>query len=136
MKKANYKREPKKDYTKVDLGNRGERIRETKLYFCEEYRGGKAIGVSNVFKIGAEGSHLTVIIEVEKPFNKEKVELTISKQIEDGNSDLKKIQYRIQKGWDHIYFDKITFKDAGFYKVALLIDDEEIVSNRIEIKLK
>ncbi len=93
------------------------------LYFCEDYKDAKEIGVSERFTTG----WLTVMVRTDKPFGTEKVELLIT-QIADKNGNtisekvIATVPFDIGADWNYAYFqDKsnLKFTSPGIYRVTL-----------------
>lgn len=93
------------------------------LYFCEDYKDAKEIGVSDKFTTG----WLTVMVRTFKPFGTEKVELLIT-QIGDKNGNtisekvIDTVPFDIGADWTYAYFqDKsnLKFTSPGIYRVTL-----------------
>ena len=94
------------------------------LYFCEEYRNGKEIGVSNVFTTG----WLTVMVDLRisnRTFETGKIDLRISR-IKDENDNIitekiiDTVPFEVQPDWDYTYFvdkDDLKFTAPGTYRV-------------------
>jgi len=123
------KEDIKKEETSTKSGNR--------LYFCEEYRNGKEIGVSDVFTIPSGGGYLTVMIKLEEPIGVGKVDLRISKKTGGTEKIVETIPFDVQPDWDYIHFDEVTFRSAGSHRVTLMkADGTPICSGDIEIKYR
>ena len=108
------------------------------LYFCEDYRGGKEIGVSDRFTPG----WLTVMVRTDEPLGVGKVELRLTKVADAaGNSVSEKIidtiPFDVQADWDYTYFqdkDRLRFTTPGTYKVTLQkVDGSPIVSGEVTV---
>lgn len=129
-KREDTKREDvKNEETSTKTGNR--------LYFCEEYKNGKEIGVSDVFNISTKGGYLTVMIKLDDPIGVGKVDLRISKKTGSTEKIVETIPFDVQPDWDYIHFDEVTFKTAGMYKVTLLKPDGTPIANGdIQIKYR
>lgn len=144
-KKEDTKEDTKKETTKEDTkkeDTKSDESGDTRLYFCEEYTGGKEIGVSDEFIIGPNGGYFTCMINMKgtgKKIGVGKVELRISK-ITDGGSEkiMDTEKFDVQPDWDYIYFDKFhTFYSAGTYKVtAMKPDGSPIASNTVKITMR
>ncbi len=123
------KEDIKKEETSTKSGNR--------LYFCEEYRNGKEIGVSDVFTIPSGGGYLTVMIKLDEPIGVGKVDLRISKKTGGTEKIVETIPFDVQPDWDYIHFDEVTFRSAGSHRVTLMkADGTPICSGDIEIKYR
>jgi hypothetical protein len=107
------------------------------LYFCEDYKDGKEIGVSKVFNIPAGGGKLTVMIRLGSQIGVSSVNLEIYK-ITGGDEELVETDpWDVDKDWDYIYFSYVTFKKPGNYRVACTHKNGlEIVSGFIKINYK
>jgi len=107
------------------------------LYFCEDYKDGKEIGLSSVFNIPAGGGRLTVMVRLADPIGTNSVNLEIYK-VKGGDEELvEKDPWDIDKTWDYIYFSYVAFKNPGYYRVACSHKNGlEIVSGYITIKYK
>lgn len=122
------KEDTKKEETKTDDTKKEQSSGSTdvKVYFCEEYRGGKEIGVSDEFIIGKNGGYFTCMIDMRgtgKTIGVGKLELRITKM---GPSEkiVATEKFDVQPDWDYIYFDKFhTFYSAGDYKITVLKPD-------------
>lgn len=128
------KEETKKEDTKKDDTKKEDRKDEktsssggdVKVYFCEEYRDGKEVGVSDEFIIGKNGGYFTCMIDLRgtgKKIGVGKLELRITKL---GGSEkiMATEKFDVQPDWDYIYFDKFhTFYSAGDYKITVLKPD-------------
>jgi hypothetical protein len=137
------KEDTKKEDTKKEETKTEETKKETtsiaggKLYFCEEYRNGKEIGVSDVFTIPSAGGYLTVMIKLDKPIGVGKVDLRISKLTGSSEKIIETIPFDVQPDWDYIHFDEITFKSSGTHKVTLLKPDgTPVASGQVEIRYR
>ncbi|MEO8512796.1 MAG: hypothetical protein ABI543_04510, partial [Ignavibacteria bacterium] len=113
---------------------------DVKLYFCEEYTGGKEIGKSDEFIIGKNGGYFTCMIDLRgtgKKIGVGKLELRITKL---GGSEkiLATEKFDVQPDWDYIFFDKFhTFYAAGDYKVtALKPDGTPVATGEVKITMK
>ena len=123
------KEDTKKEETTTGSGN--------KLYFCEEYKNGKEIGVSDVFTIPSGGGYLTVMIKLDEPIGVGKVDLRISKKTGGTEKIIETIPFDVQPDWDYIHFDEVTFKSAGMHRVTLMkADGTPIASGDIQIKYR
>ena len=121
------KEDTKKEDTKSDERKTDETSSsDTKLYFCEEYTGGKEMGKSDEFIIGKNGGYFTCMIDMRgsgKKIGVGKLELRITKL---GSSEkiIATEKFDVQPDWDYIFFDKFhTFYSAGDYKVTALKPD-------------
>jgi len=100
----------KEDTRKEDTKNEETRtVSGNKLYFCEEYKNGKEIGVSDVFTIPSGGGYLTVMIKLDEPIGVGKVDLRISKKTGGTEKIIETIPFDVQPDWDYIHFDEVTF---------------------------
>ena len=108
------------------------------LYFCEDYKNGKEIGVSDRFTTG----WLTVMVRTAKPIGVGKVELRLAKvKDEDGNKISEKIidtvPFEVQADWDYTFFQdtkRLTFKTPGTYKVTMQkVDGTPICSGEVVV---
>lgn len=133
-KEDTQKEDTKKEETKSS-GNTGAR-----LYFCEEYRGGKEIGVSDLFTIPSGGGYLTVMIDMRpsgQTIGVGKVDLRITRLAGGSEKIVETIPFDVQPDWDYIHFDEITFKQAGTHKVTLMKKDgTPICSGEVDIKYR
>jgi hypothetical protein len=136
--KEDTKKETTKEETKTDDSqNESSSISGGKLYFCEEYRNGKEIGVSDVFTIPSGGGYLTVMIKLDDPIGVGKVDLRISKKTGGSEKIVETIPFDVQPDWDYIHFDEITFHSAGKHRVTLLKPDgTPIASGDVNIKYR
>ena len=132
------KEETKKEDTKTeDTKKETTSIAGGKLYFCEEYRNGKEICVSDEFNIPSGGGYLTVMIKLDKPIGVGKVDLRISKKTGGSEKIIETIPFDVQPDWDYIHFDEVTFKSAGTHKVTLLKPDgTPVASGEVDIRYR
>lgn len=127
----------KEETTKSDDNKKETTVSGNKLYFCEEYRNGKEIGVSDVFTIPSAGGYLTVMIKLDKPIGVGKVDLRISKKTGGSEKIIETIPFDVQPDWDYIHFDEITFKTDGMHKVTLMKPDgTPVASGEVEIRYR
>lgn len=124
--------------TKSDERRSGDS--DVKVYFCEEYKDGREIGVSDVFIIGPRGGYFTCMIDMRgtgKTIGVGKVDLRISK-LGDAEKIIATENFDVQPDWDYIYFDKFhTFYSPGDYKVTVLKPDGTPVgSGTVTIKMR
>ncbi len=142
-KKEDTKKEDtkKEDTRKTDDTKKEETSSsDVKLYFVEEYTGGKEIGKSDVFIIGKNGGYFTCMIDLKgtgKKIGVGKLELRITKL---GSSEkiIATEKFDVQPDWDYIFFDKFhTFYSAGDYKVtALKPDGTPVASGEVKITMR
>lgn len=135
--KTDKKEETKKEDTKTESSGK-EETAGNKLYFCEDYKNGKEIGVSDRFTSG----WLTVMVKTEKPIGVGKVELRLAK-IKDADGDkisekiIDTIPFDIQSNWDYTYFQdksRLKFSSPGTYKVTMQkVDGTPICSGEVEV---
>lgn len=123
IKKDDTKKEDSKTDTKKESSSKKEG--EAKLYFCEQYKNGEEVGVSDRFTPG----WLTVMLDTRPAGTKlgtGKVELKLSK-IKDASGDdisekiIRTVPFDVQADWDYTYFtDKknLKFDSPGTYKVV------------------
>lgn len=115
------KEDTKKEDTKKESGSS-----DVKVYFCEEYTGGKEVGVSDEFIIGKNGGYFTCMIDMRgtgKKIGVGKLELRITK-LGPSEKIIATEKFDVQPDWDYIYFDKFhTFYSEGDYKVTVLKPD-------------
>jgi len=131
------KEETTKEETKTEDTEKESTASGGKLYFCEEYRNGKEIGVSDVFTIPSGGGYLTVMIKLDEPIGVGKVDLRISKKTGGSEKIVETIPFDVQPDWDYIHFDEITFHSAGQHRVTLLKPDgTPIASGDVTIKYR
>ncbi|MGH2576054.1 MAG: hypothetical protein ACRDFC_10185 [Ignavibacteria bacterium] len=132
--------ETKKEETKKEDGTESSSYGGSKLYFCEEYRGGKEIGVSEVFTIPSSGGYLTVMIDLRpsgKTIGVGKVDLRITKLSGGSEKIIDTKPFDVQPDWDYIHFDEVTFYSAGLHKITLMKrDGTPVVSGEVEIKYR
>lgn len=132
------KEETKKEDTK---STKTENSSEGKLYFCEDYKNGEEVNVSDRFTPG----WLTVMVDLRptgKTLGVGKVELRLTKiKDADGNKISEKIidtvPFEVESSWDYTYFkdtDRLKFKTPGTYKVTCQkVDGTPIVSGEVEV---
>ena len=141
-KKDSTKEDTKKEQTTKEETKTEDTEKEStayggKLYFCEEYRNGKEIGVSDVFTIPSGGGYLTVMIKLDDPIGVGKVDLRISKKTGGSEKIVETIPFDVQPDWDYIHFDEITFHSSGLHRVTLLKPDgTPIASGEVTIKYR
>lgn len=114
---------------------------DVKLYFCEEYTGGKEIGKSDEFIIGKNGGYFTCMIDMRgtgKKIGVGKLELRITKLWKQRKNYCYRGKFDVQPDWDYIFFDKFhTFYSAGDYKVtALKPDGTPVATGEVKISMK
>ena len=133
------KEDTKKEDTKKE-SRQDEKSSDVRLYFCEEYTGGKEVGVSDEFIIGKNGGYFTCMINLKgsgKTIGVGKLELRITKL---GGSEkiIATEKFDVQPDWDYIFFDKFhTFYSAGDYKVtALKPDGTPVASGEVKISMR
>jgi len=125
----------------IALGNVALSQGNPRLYFCEDYRNGNEINVSDVFTTG----YLTVMVDLRPAgmtLGDDKVELILMK-IKDEYGDrinfefVNSIPFDVSPDWDYIYFQenkKLGFNVPGTYAVALFNSDGDfIVSGNIKV---
>ncbi len=140
-KKEDTKKEDTKDDSrKTDDKETTSGSNDVKLYFCEEYTGGKEIGKSDEFIIGKNGGYFTCMIDLRgtgKKIGVGKLELRITKL---GGSEkiIATEKFDVQPDWDYIFFDKFhTFYSAGDYKVtALKPDGTPVATGEVKISMR
>ena len=124
-KEETKKEDTKKEETKKE-DNTSSSGGDVKVYFVEEYTGGKEIGKSDEFIIGKNGGYFTCMIDMRgtgKKIGVGKLELRITKL---GGSEkiVATEKFDVQPDWDYIFFDKFhTFYSEGDYKVTVLKPD-------------
>ncbi|RPI15474.1 MAG: hypothetical protein EHM58_14030 [Ignavibacteriae bacterium] len=104
------------------------------LYFCQEYRNGEEIGVSDVFTMDRGGGYLTVMFKSNYAIGERKVEITVTKI--DGRYEelIDTMPFDVNPDWDYIFFDDIGFDRAGYYKVSLYkMNGSVIATGYVEI---
>lgn len=108
------------------------------LYFCEDYKNGKEIGVSDRFTTG----WLTVMVRSDRPLGVGKVELRLTKIADaKGKSITPKIMdtipFDVEADWDYTYFqdkERLLFNTPGTYRVTLQkVDGTPICSGIVEV---
>src|SRR4030095_2077022 len=141
-KKEDTKKEDtkKEDTKKEDTKREETSSSDVKVYFCEEYTGGKEIGVSDEFIIGRNGGYFTCMIDLRgtgKKIGVGKLELRITK-LGDNEKIIANEKFDVQPDWDYIYFDKFhTFYSPGDYKVTVLKPDGTPVGvGEVKISMK
>lgn len=112
-----------------------------KLYFCEEYKDGEEIGVSDVFLIGTGGGYFTCMLDIRdinKTVNTESVKLKIYQITEFGEKWIATEKFDVQPEWDYIYFEQFhSFKTPGDYKVTAFTSGGAILATgTVKIKFK
>ena len=112
-----------------------------KLYFCEEYRNGDEIGVSDVFIIGSNGGYFTCMVDLRNVYetiNTRKVSLEIYRVTSYDDVYLSTETFDVQPGWDYIFFDKFyTFYTAGKYRIkAYRSDGSYVAAGNVTIKMR
>jgi len=111
------------------------------LYFCEEYRDSREIGVSDVFIIGSNGGYFTCMIDLRdagKVVNTRKVSLKIYKINTYDDNYITTEKFDVDPDWDYIFFDKFhTFYSSGYYKVvAYKSNGSKIATGYVTIKMR
>jgi hypothetical protein len=133
-------KETTKEETKKESSGK-ETSSGNELYFCEDYKNGKEIGVSERFTPG----WLTVMVRTDKPLGVGKVELRMAKiKDADGNKISEKIvdtvPFDVQADWDYTYFQdksRLKFTSPGTYKVTMQkVDGTPICSGEVEVTSK
>jgi len=127
----------KKEETKKESSGKEETV-GSKLYFCEDYKNGKEVGVSDRFSTG----WLTVMVKTDKPLGVGKVELRMTK-IKDADGDkisekiVDTVPFDVQADWDYTYFQdksRLKFTSPGTYKVTMQkVDGTPICSGEVEV---
>ncbi|HAX49493.1 MAG TPA: hypothetical protein PK605_06635 [Ignavibacteria bacterium] len=140
------KEDTKKEDTKSDERKTDERktdetsSSDIKLYFVEEYTGGKEIGKSDEFIIGKNGGYFTCMIDMRgtgKKIGVGKLELRITK-LGPSEKIIATEKFDVQPDWDYIFFDKFhTFYSAGDYKVtAMKPDGTPVATGEVKISMR
>lgn len=111
-----------------------------KLYFCEEYKDGKEIAVSDVFTVKSNGRYFTCMLDLRGTGLKVETAKIVLRIVKYENGSQKFVadeKFDVQANWDYIYFDKFhTFYEVGRYKItALKHDDTPIASGEVTIGL-
>lgn len=142
-KKDDTKTETKKEETKTETKKESSSKKEgeAKLYFCEQYKNGEEVGVSERFTPG----WLTVMVDTRPAGTKlgtGKVELKLSK-IKDSSGDdisekiIRTVPFDVQADWDYTYFtDKknLKFDSPGTYRVVCQKKDgTPIATGEVEV---
>ena len=135
------KKEDTKTTTETKKESSSKKEGEAKLYFCEQYKNGEEVGVSERFTPG----WLTVMVDTRPAGTKlgtGKVELKLSK-IKDASGDdisekiIRTVPFDVQADWDYTYFtDKknLKFDSPGTYRVVCQKKDgSPIATGEIEI---
>lgn len=112
-----------------------------KLYFCEEYKDSKEIGVSSTFLITSSGGFFTCMLDLRdigKTVETDKINLIIVDRSYGGYKKIATEPFDVQADWDYIYFDKFyTFYHEGYYSVtAEAPDGRKIASGSVTVKMK
>jgi hypothetical protein len=112
-----------------------------KLYFCEEYKDAKEIGVSSTFLITSSGGYFTCMLDLRdigKTVETEKINLVIIDRSYGGYKKIATEPFDVQAEWDYIYFDKFyTFYKEGYYTVtAETPEGRKIASGSVTVKMK
>jgi hypothetical protein len=114
---------------------------EAKLYFCEQYKNGEEVGVSERFTPG----WLTVMLDTRPAGTKlgtGKVELKLSKIKDASGNDISEkiirtVPFDVQADWDYTYFtDKknLKFDSPGTYRVVCQKKDgTPIATGEVEV---
>jgi hypothetical protein len=111
------------------------------LYFCEEYRDGREIGVSDVFIIGSGGGYFTCMIDLRDDritIGTRKVTLKIYRVYGSDEEYITSEKFDVEPDWDYIFFDKFhTFYSAGKYKVVAYNSyGDYVASGKVTIKMR
>ena len=110
-------------------------LKAQSLYFCEEYKEGQEVGLSDVFIISKSGGYLTVMFKSDEPIGVKEVDLKVYKVTDGVEKIMETHPFDVEPDWDYIHFDEITFKTAGKYKVTLVTKaGYSIVSGYVKIK--
>lgn len=112
-----------------------------KLYFCEEYKDGKEIGVSKTFTITPDGGYITCMIDLSdigKTISTDRVSLVVVDRSYGGYKVIDTLGFDVLSDWDYIFFDQFyTFYNEGYYQVtAITPEGEKIVSGNVTIKMQ
>jgi hypothetical protein len=135
------KKEDTKTTTETKKESSSKKEGEAKLYFCEQYKNGEEVGVSERFTPG----WLTVMVDTRPAGTKlgtGKVELKLSK-IKDASGDdisekiIRTVPFDVQADWDYTYFtDKknLKFDTPGTYRVVCQKKDgSPIATGEVEV---
>jgi hypothetical protein len=131
----------KEETTKEETKTEDTQMEGAKLYFCEEYRDGHEIGVSDAFTISSGGGYFTCMIDL-RPTGKKigvgKLDLRITKLTDAGEKIIDTKNFDVQPDWDYIYFDKFyTFHSDGKYKItAMKPDGTPVASGTVKISYR
>ena len=138
------KEETKKEDTKTTETKKessSKKEGEAKLYFCEQYKNGEEVGVSERFTPG----WLTVMLDTRPAGTKlgtGKVELKLSKIKDASGNDISEkiirtVPFDVQADWDYTYFtDKknLKFDSPGTYRVVCQKKDgTPIATGEVEV---
>ena len=107
------------------------------LYFCEDYKDGKEIGLSPVFNFPSSGGKLTVMVRLGSPINVTAVNIEIYKVTGSDEELIQTDPWNVDKEWDYIFFSYVKFNKPGNYRVACTRKNGlEIVSGFVKIQTK
>lgn len=112
-----------------------------RLYFCEEYRNSREIGVSDVFVIGSGGGYFTCMIDLRDEritIGTRSVTLKIYRMYGSDQEYVTSEKFDVEPDWDYIFFDKFhTFYEPGTYNVvASKPNGDYIASNTVTIRMR
>ena len=131
-KKEETKKEPTKteSTTSTSSGNQ--------LYFVEEYtKDGQEVGKSDKFFIKNQGGYITAMLKTAQPIAVGSVDVRIERESLDGSEIISTTPYDVNPDLNYFFFDKITFRKSGDYKVTVFKKDGTVISSgkvRIEFE--
>ncbi|MCE1165826.1 MAG: hypothetical protein LWX07_10540 [Bacteroidetes bacterium] len=114
------------------------------FYFCESYKDGQEINVSNTFSTG----YLTAMLDLrpmEITIGVSDVALEITMIADehgfyDAEQVIDVVKFTVDPGWDYIYFtdeENLKFDKPGVYRVMLMKEpNEQIASGLLKITSK
>jgi hypothetical protein len=106
------------------------------LYFCEQYKDGKEIGVGTTFTSG----WITVMLDlrpINMKINTDKVFIKITKVADKygyypDEINIDRIPFEVSPEWDYISFEnqeQLKFKEPGIYRVFCIYENETVISS-------
>lgn len=104
-------------------------LKNDSLYFCEEYKDSKEIGNDDEFYIPAGGGYITVMLRTVKEIGVTSVSILIERDVAGIKEKVSTEPFDVEAHWDYIFFDKITFKEPGKYKVSAVKNNGEVIAS-------
>lgn len=104
-------------------------VKNDSLYFCEEYKDSQEIGNSDVFYITKDGGYITVMLRTVKGIGVTSVDIVLERDVAGLREKVSTEPFDVEANWDYIFFDKITFKEPGKYKVSARKKNGDIIAS-------